>query len=374
VASWTIIDAEDDREVGTVRYEGYLDYLGSDFDVEEIVQGLSSDEDSFPGDLDRASGGRYVAVQDDEYEAEAEEVDPGVDAALDADEADLAESDGPLAPAWEAVFTEGDRPLGRLLGDGARAELDVQDPALHGALLVDVLPAIEALGLEPHRAEYREALRAAVEGLPGRSIRVEVRETRSLGGNQGGDLPNAVVRYGSSSPDWGGPAAPWSPVPLEPARKYIKANPDAAIEVNFPTVFEEDRSAKIRDLLQGDLAGFISHRRAAEQYAKEMGFEQFDYAQEQEAISTEKPRASTVQGLAQEMAGPGTGAPGGGGLPGMKGIAGQSKPQGVDGPGRNLVRAKVAGGAPEDGDRGFKMKQDALTEEDDDLEFDPSAE
>ncbi len=365
MASWTIIDTERDEEVGTVRYEGYLDYLGDDFDVEEVVLGLTSDEDSFPADLERASGGRYVAVPDD-YESEATEAVESAAAGDGGPDLDPEDDEPSKTIGWEAAFTEGGKPLGRLVGDGASAEVDVQDAALHGSLLVDVLPAIEALGLEPHRAEYREALVRAVEALPGRVVKVEIREAVGPLGGGAGDLPNAVVRYGSSSPDWGGPAAPWSPVPLEPARKFIKANPDAAIEVNFPTVFEEDRSAKIRDLLQGDLAGFISHRRAAEQYAKEMGFEQYDYSEEQETIATEKPRAATVQGMAPEPGVPG--APGAGPkIPGMAAVPGQSKPPGVDGAGRNLVRAKVAGGAPEDGDRGFKLDQGHLAEDD---EFD----
>jgi hypothetical protein len=100
----------------------------------------------------------------------------------------------------------------------------------------------------------------------------------------------APVRWGSTSPQWTGPAAPWSPVPLSAARDFVKRNPDAALEVNFPTVFEEDRSAKIKDIMTGDVSGYISHRRSAEQYAKEMGFEQFDYDEEQAEIGREKPK------------------------------------------------------------------------------------
>jgi hypothetical protein len=36
--------------------------------------------------------------------------------------------------------------------------------------------------------------------------------------------------------------APWSPVPVRQAREFLRANPDARIEIIFPTVYEEDRS------------------------------------------------------------------------------------------------------------------------------------
>lgn len=375
MATWTIIDTDTDEEVGTVTGDaGFFEYDGDEFDVQDIVDGLSvsSDEYSFADDFNAAAGGRYVAVSDDsgddgmgddsDYETEAEA--DGETPQDDDDELSEAEA------GWVATIMEvGGKRLGQVAGNqSGRIEFDITNAAFQARMLLDVIPALEAVAMTPTRPEYRDAFKKTVESLDeGGKYRVDFREVlnvreamEGLGYRGAGDTPNAVVRWGSSSPDWGGPAAPWSPVPLEPARKFIKENPDAAIEVNFPTVFEEDRSAKIGDLIKGDLAGFISHRRAAEQYAKEMGFEQFDYDDEQTEISNEHPKDSVAPDMKP------TAGKGGGGEPGGAGVVKASplqQPQ-AEGP----VGRTRAVWANDDaaGRHAFRADQKRLSEEDED--------
>jgi hypothetical protein len=80
---------------------------------------------------------------------------------------------------------------------------------------------------------------------------------------------------------------PWSPVPLAPAYQFQEQFPEAAVEVVFPTVYEENRSQKLADLTTAWETKTITHRRMAEQAAKELGFEQYDYDEEQEALKLE---------------------------------------------------------------------------------------
>jgi hypothetical protein len=81
--------------------------------------------------------------------------------------------------------------------------------------------------------------------------------------------------------------APWSPVPLRQARDLIRENPDCALEVIFPTVYDEDRSKKLTDLSVAETAGAITHQRMAEQMAKELGFDNYKYDEELQAIELE---------------------------------------------------------------------------------------
>jgi hypothetical protein len=79
---------------------------------------------------------------------------------------------------------------------------------------------------------------------------------------------------------------PWAPPdPGAVARQFVQVHPDAQLELVFPTVFEEDRSAKLADLITAESAGTISHHRMAQQAAQELGFSQYDYAAEQEQIA-----------------------------------------------------------------------------------------
>ncbi len=84
------------------------------------------------------------------------------------------------------------------------------------------------------------------------------------------------------------PEAPWAPLPTWLARAYQQENPDAVIDLIFPAVYEEDRSVLLKDLITSQEAQFITHRRAAEQGAKELGVENYDYGEEQDNIRAER--------------------------------------------------------------------------------------
>ena len=99
-------------------------------------------------------------------------------------------------------------------------------------------------------------------------------------------------------------SAPWSPVPTSIAREFVRDNEDAQLEVVFPTVYEEDRTAKLKDLITAQAAGSITHQRMSEQVAKELGFEEYDYTDELDAIEEEmKNLPKTILGVADQIAG-----------------------------------------------------------------------
>src|SRR5258707_294847 len=62
------------------------------------------------------------------------------------------------------------------------------------------------------------------------------------------DEEDEVETEGKRSRETVSDGAPWSPVPLRPARDLVKRHPESAIDVVFPTVYEEDRTAKLKDL------------------------------------------------------------------------------------------------------------------------------
>lgn len=101
-----------------------------------------------------------------------------------------------------------------------------------------------------------------------------------------------------------GNEAPWSPVPVGPGRAYVRASPEAKIDIVFPTVYEEDRSAKLKDLATAQAVGSISHQRMSEQMAKELGFEQYSYTEELRQIQIEmKKLPKELLGATDEIAG-----------------------------------------------------------------------
>lgn len=63
-------------------------------------------------------------------------------------------------------------------------------------------------------------------------------------------------------------------------RLFKKFGITAEIEVSFPEIATQDRSTKLKDLVLGDQAEYITHERAAEIYAKEMGITEYDYETE----------------------------------------------------------------------------------------------
>ncbi len=103
-------------------------------------------------------------------------------------------------------------------------------------------------------------------------------------------------------------SAPWSPTPLRPARDFVKHDKNAGIEINFPTVYEEDRSKKLQDLATAQAVGAITHQRMSEQIAKELGFEQYNYDEELENIKIEmKKLPPGILSSTGEIAGAGGG-------------------------------------------------------------------
>ena len=107
--------------------------------------------------------------------------------------------------------------------------------------------------------------------------------------------------------------APWAPVPLRPARDFVERNEDATIDVVFPTVYEEDRSAKLKDLATAQAVGAITHQRMSEQMAKELGFEQYNYDDELENIEIEmKKLPPGIISSTDQIGGAGKGGAGGG--------------------------------------------------------------
>jgi hypothetical protein len=95
-------------------------------------------------------------------------------------------------------------------------------------------------------------------------------------------------RIEESGGSYGTDEAPWTPVPLKAARDFIDADETRALEMVFPTVYEEDRTAKIKDLATAQGLDYASHRWTAEQVAQELGREEFDYDAELDEIRKER--------------------------------------------------------------------------------------
>lgn len=94
----------------------------------------------------------------------------------------------------------------------------------------------------------------------------------------------AMVEAGSYGTD----DAPWSPVPLGDAREFLNEDETRKLDMIFPTVYEEDRSIKLKDIAMIQGLNYASHRWASEQAAQELGREDFDYDQEMKAIKKEE--------------------------------------------------------------------------------------
>lgn len=365
--TWTVIDSENDLEVGTITYDGIMfQYDGGDFALDELVDNLNVvNADELPDALANASRGRYIAIQDEG--GDDEDTGFGDDYELSESTSLEAEPDPePQADAgWIAVVTRESRQMGTISGTQAgKLELDIQDATFQMLLMTEVVPALESADMTPARDGYAEALRRTIESIKDKGYRVEVTAVASMREATGGSQPDMPIRWGSVSPQWGGPAAPWTPVPLGPAKDFIRDHPDADIEFNFPTVFEEDRSAKVKDLLAGNASGFISHRRTSEQYAKEMGFEQYDYDTEQAEIGREKPKAA----LPPDMLGKNSaiGQSIGSTIGGHLGMSGPRQPVQsalADTPGRGVSRAQWATDDAA-GRHAFRGDQKRLAEDD----------
>lgn len=69
-------------------------------------------------------------------------------------------------------------------------------------------------------------------------------------------------------------------------------DPSLKFEITFPEIMEEDRTAKIKDLVVAKTEGAISHKTMSTMLAKELKFTKYDYDKEQEEIKAEAQKNS----------------------------------------------------------------------------------
>lgn len=120
-------------------------------------------------------------------------------------------------------------------------------------------------------------------------------------------IPDA--EFEEASAYGGSDGAPWTPVPLTQAREFINADDRRAINILFPAVHQEDRTAKVKDIITAQGVDYLSHARSARMVAQEFEVENYEYDTEMETIKIERltlppPDPSTVSS-----------APGGGQTP-----------------------------------------------------------
>lgn len=136
--------------------------------------------------------------------------------------------------------------------------------------------AVEARLTEPvPSVEDRIALRLAELALDEQLVAWAV-ETRTPTAESAGPPPREAD-------------APWEPVPTRAAEEFLREVPEALLTLMFPTVYEEDRSVKLKDLATVQALGAITHERMSAQMVKELGIdEDYDYHEEQQAIAGEQ--------------------------------------------------------------------------------------
>jgi len=86
----------------------------------------------------------------------------------------------------------------------------------------------------------------------------------------------------------GSDGAPWTPVPLKQARDFINADDTRAVNILFPAVHQEDRTAKIKDIITAQGVDYLSHARSARMVAQEFEVENYEYDTEMETIKVER--------------------------------------------------------------------------------------
>lgn len=126
------------------------------------------------------------------------------------------------------------------------------------------------------------------------------------------EMFRAMIWERLEAASYGAPEAPWSPVPLADAREFINADETRKLDMIFPTVYEEDRSVKLKDLAMVQGLDYASHRWASEQSAQELGREDFDYDTEMKTIKKERvtlPPPPEIPGMDTPIA-PGAVPPG----------------------------------------------------------------
>ena len=82
---------------------------------------------------------------------------------------------------------------------------------------------------------------------------------------------------------------------------------EADCEIVFPELITQDRSAKLRDLLQAQNASWLSHRRCSEIAAKELDVKDFDYDVEQQEIIKDDKTLGITPGQMNPLTAPGQG-------------------------------------------------------------------
>ena len=68
-----------------------------------------------------------------------------------------------------------------------------------------------------------------------------------------------------------------------------KLNLKSAMQITFPELVTQDRSAKIRDIMSAERADYMSKRRAATMTSKELNILDYDYDREMDSIKSETP-------------------------------------------------------------------------------------
>lgn len=75
-------------------------------------------------------------------------------------------------------------------------------------------------------------------------------------------------------------------------------------EITFPEIITQDRSAKIKDIITVQYAGYIAKSRAAEMCAKELDITEYDYETEKLEIDADKPPVTVISPLTAPPAAP----------------------------------------------------------------------
>ncbi len=96
-------------------------------------------------------------------------------------------------------------------------------------------------------------------------------------------------------------AAPWEPVPLGAAREFLAKNPDARLQLTFPSVYQEDRDRLVKNGLELNGAGLLSKHTIFHLIAPEFGLD-VDYESEMETVAAERKEDGGILGQGDALA------------------------------------------------------------------------
>jgi hypothetical protein len=85
-------------------------------------------------------------------------------------------------------------------------------------------------------------------------------------------------------------------------RSLPEPTPDMEVGVTFPSIAQEDRSSKLKDIGFSESMGWFSKRRAANMAADEFKQDDYDYDTEQKAIETETGDMPVISSSLQQVA------------------------------------------------------------------------